>query len=532
MLCIGIFAATLGLVVAVSHPEKVEDYPVHISINARGGMTGVKGRGQHVSNKTLIDQAKLIRTSRQDAMHTHSGGALDEWQRTKRTRWFREARGRTYMTAKKLRRRRSVAGSHPAALSTIEECSRWPKWEPPPSVFKVQNISHLGLPLNRAKRLLHAGASKGILSLGNFLIVASQSYPDHLLVYAANVAAEILDPDKDGCPSSIAACFDGKRDTVNMAYATNKPMPLFPMVAYGGCTKDEADRFTESYGDDKEDGGGGPVSDLQTWNLYDDHGSSIIENALGRDDPDTPTVERNVLHGIINEEIYHSLTQGGYCRKYPKELGVEGWTSILAKAVLEAEGCRDKGNEGVWYSHPENNCSKMPHKGSFEKCAADRAQEKGCFVNDNAGDGCLDANCDIVEFLHKVMYLHMGVQQECSLVQPGQGQCCEMYDVMNDNGIKNAANVDLALHKGFYGSLLLNTLMNPSFEMPQSLPTGVYTTKPWPWKTCAEPKANFTCLPIDDEEEEGPTVRAATCRFNVLSWTATSIAMLAGLSSI
>merc|ERR1719335_368190 len=163
---------------AVSHMQNMDESPVHIGISAHGGIMKVRGRAHDISNATRVekdmriihnpglqsgtDHVQLLRTSKGNTMQ---GQALNRWHFTKPARFFRESPGRIYMTAKKVRHWKSGRRpqSRPAALSTIQGCSKWPMWASPPSVFKVKNISDLGLPHKRTQNLLNAGAVKGIL---------------------------------------------------------------------------------------------------------------------------------------------------------------------------------------------------------------------------------------------------------------------------------------------------------------------------------------------------------------------------------
>lgn len=357
-----------------------------------------------------------------------------------------------------------------SALQKEDGCKHWIVPKAPDSDFRVQNVEDLGLPEYRVKILQKGGITKGVLSLGNYLIIGAVDYPDSLLLYAANVAAEILDPDGDGCPSDISGCFNGLDDKQGATH-----------VLFGFCKKEQGDAFQDLYDD-------GPASDMQSWALFEDRPRDTTDDAV-----------QAVLHAIVQEETYHSLTQGGYCRKYPKELGVTGWDSVLAKAVLEAEGC---GGEEQWYTHPENDCSSVRFGTTVGKCEERADKNKMACARSwstwwEGEQGCMEPDCDVVEFYHKVMYLHVGVEMCNRTSVGGPDQCLDVYDKMREAKVNSKASVDAALKKGANGRALLKIMKNPAYEQIQSLPTGVYQRSA---TACPQLVENFTCRTAAEEE--------------------------------
>jgi hypothetical protein len=84
---------------------------------------------------------------------------------------------------------------------------------------------------------------------------------------------------------------------------------------------------------------------------------------------------------VMVEEVTHFITQFGWSPVYPDQLGVEGWTSIIARETATAQ-CD-------WWQHPENDCPGSPA--------------------DSPGD-CSDPNCDVVEFYQQVVTLRAGME--------------------------------------------------------------------------------------------------------------------------
>jgi len=84
---------------------------------------------------------------------------------------------------------------------------------------------------------------------------------------------------------------------------------------------------------------------------------------------------------VMVEEVTHFITQFGWSPVYPDQLGVEDWTSIIARETAAAQ-CD-------WWQHPENDCPGSPA--------------------DSPGD-CSDPNCDVVEFYQQVVTLRAGME--------------------------------------------------------------------------------------------------------------------------
>eukprot|EP00746_Dinoflagellata_sp_MGD_P126647 gnl/MRDRNA2_/MRDRNA2_61436_c0_seq1.p1 gnl/MRDRNA2_/MRDRNA2_61436_c0~~gnl/MRDRNA2_/MRDRNA2_61436_c0_seq1.p1 ORF type:complete len:592 (+),score=106.04 gnl/MRDRNA2_/MRDRNA2_61436_c0_seq1:67-1842(+) len=436
------------------------------------------------SNEQTLDVAVIQQDSSSEKTSGTGTLQLADWTKhldPSIKRLFPELHGRLFMRLQsRLQRQNSDVDAQSTSdsqslseRSKLFGCSWWPMVDKPQSIFEVKAVEDLGLPRSKVNNMLAAGAVKGVLSLGNFMILASKSYPESLLLYAANVAAEILDPDGDGCASSIAHCLDIKRAPEGGAF-----------TAFAGCHGDEVDAFQEKYD-------GGPVADLQTWIAYEMGAFMFLPHAYAT----------SLLHGILNEEIFHLLTEGGYARKYPDQLGMFRWNSTVAKALLEAEGC---GPKKPWYSHPENDCSAVDAGANMKQCTEHRCvgQTSSIFgkkIGDWLGihSDCSEASCDITEFYHKITYLRLNVK-DCWSMNIGPS-CVDYYPQMRSANITSQDSLVEALEKGVYGRQLLDIMRNPAFEQLQRPPTGVYLHRN---NACPTLKANFSCLQAGEPESE------------------------------
>jgi len=96
-----------------------------------------------------------------------------------------------------------------------------------------------------------------------------------------------------------------------------------------------------------------------------------------------PEVLRN---RIRFEEAFHVMTQFGYGAEWPSQFSTNEETYSILVSECEKATC-------VWWQHPENNCPDMLSWDDPEPCNT---------VEECTG-GCLEANCNCVEWYHQVI---------------------------------------------------------------------------------------------------------------------------------
>ena len=166
----------------------------------------------------------------------------------------------------------------------------------------------------RAKAMKARGFTKVACPFG-VLVAGTDGYPENDLKFGANVIAEILDPEQNGVPADSAL--------VEMLTYRNKSKG--GALLQCGVSQEE-----ESQGDGL---GGDGLFDYsfscQTWKASD----------------------RGDFEGNLIEEAFHMVHQSGFAEVFPKELGVDSYTSSVIGREAARLQCVQPG-----YFHPENTC--------------------------------------------------------------------------------------------------------------------------------------------------------------------------------
>lgn len=194
--------------------------------------------------------------------------------------------------------------------------------------------------------LVSVGFGRCAMPFG-ILISADDDFSKPHLTMTATILAELLDLDRDGAPddSDVATELADWRRTAWLAMPSD-------------------DRRWE---------------EEQLPVLQEHLGYDIIipswwtGSSSGR--PDTRTQQ------VMVEEVTHFITQFGWSTVYPDELGVNGWSSIIARETERAQ-CE-------WWQHPENDCPDNPAP--------------------SPGD-CSYPSCDVVEFYQQVLVMRAGME--------------------------------------------------------------------------------------------------------------------------
>jgi hypothetical protein len=232
-----------------------------------------------------------------------------------------------------------------AAISIILVCSSSGMEQEGNSLILSLDNPRITLSAEAKAALKSVGFTKCAMPFGVF-IGADKDMPDAYVITAINVAAEMLDPDKDGRANDKAVVAEvSKWDVAWLA------MPM------------NADKWENE----------------QLPKLNGIMGYDIIIPDWWMKTKDTGPDAR--AKAVIVEEITHFLTQFGYGVVYPAQFGVNDWTSIIAKETKRA-ACD-------WWQHPENDCPGSPAI--------------------SEGD-CSDPDCDVTEFYHQVLILRAGMQ--------------------------------------------------------------------------------------------------------------------------
>ena len=100
------------------------------------------------------------------------------------------------------------------------------------------------------------------------------------------------------------------------------------------------------------------------------------------------------------EEIHHMLTSKGYGMEWPSQFSVDGDIHSTLISECEKATC-------VWWQHPENNCPDM--------LAEDESDRQPCDTVEECTGGCLEPNCNCVEWFQQVF-------DQC--YPPNQRTCC------------------------------------------------------------------------------------------------------------
>lgn len=203
----------------------------------------------------------------------------------------------------------------------------------------------MGLGEDAGAALTDVGFTRCAMPFG-VLIGADRAISKPYVKMVATILAELLDLDRDGNPDDPDVLAKLQRwDTAWLA------MPSNP-----GEWEDAQLPILERHL--------GYDIIVPTWWMGSDSGQ-----------PDTQAKQ------VMVEEVTHFITQFGWSPVYPEQLGVEGWTSIIALETQRAQ-CD-------WWQHPENDCPDSPAE--------------------YPGD-CSDPNCDVVEFYQQVLVLRAGME--------------------------------------------------------------------------------------------------------------------------
>jgi len=224
-----------------------------------------------------------------------------------------------------------------------------PKLEPPRSPFSVELCGKVTtLRMSQREKLRSKGYTKCCMSGFLGLVVAgTDNYPDTYLQWAANIAAGILDQNKNGVP-----------DDPGVAKQLNTKLTHTPPLMVGGVDEKE-----ESQGDEVGDGINFEYAfSLQTWK----------------------GMNGEIVKAIMTEEVFHMITMFGYPSQHPEQFGLSSWNSSVLTRECARAMC-------VTWHHPENICPQL-----------------GVHTNPPLEGTCNDPGCDCVEWFHQVALLLAG----------------------------------------------------------------------------------------------------------------------------